>query len=169
MMEARLLRPEEAGAYAVLRAAALMESPWAFLASPEDDVPAAEVARRLGDPENAIIAVFDPGDAGRMVAMAGVARPRRVKTMHRAVIWGVYVDPAWRGRGLSRVVMAKAIETARSWPGAEVIWLSTSVVAEAALGLYESMGFERWGVEPDAIRIDGQPYDEVHFVLRIDG
>ena len=69
------------------------------------------------------------------------------------------------GRGLARAVTTAAIDTARSWRGVTVIGLSVSASAPEAIALYESLGFERWGVEPDAVRIDGVSHAEVHMAL----
>ena len=41
-----------------------------------------------------------------------------------------------------------------------------SLRAEAALRLYRALGFEQWGIEPDALRVEGQPFAEIHMILR---
>ena len=111
-----------------------------------------------------------PPDAGRgeppLIAVAGVYRSPRIKTQHKANIWGVYVAPEARGRGLGRAVVQGAIDLARTWPGVHVVCLSCSERAAAALALYRSMGFVQWGLEPDAVRIDDESAAEVHMQLR---
>lgn len=168
------LTPADARAYCALRREMLTNTPWAFWSSPEDDRAATPeaVARTLGEPEHAILAVPAPVAAGdarpaAFLACAGVVRATRRKARHRATIWGVYTTPAARGRGLGASVMAEAVRTARSWPGVELIALSASVRAEAAIRLYESLGFERWGREPDCMRVDGASYDEIHMLKRL--
>ena len=63
----------------------------------------------------------------------------------------------------SQAVMKAAMDEASTWPGIESLILAASANAPEAIGLYESLGFVRWGVEPDAIRVDGAAYEEVHF------
>jgi len=64
--------------------------------------------------------------------------------------------------------MGAAIETARSWPGVDYVGLSVSVRSQAALRLYQRLGFVVWGTEPDVARVGGTDYDEVHLALRLD-
>jgi RimJ/RimL family protein N-acetyltransferase len=79
----------------------------------------------------------------------------------------VYTRPDVRGRGLCRSVLKLLIEHARAWPGIERVQLSVSERAPAARALYESLGLESWGREPDALRIDGQSAAEIHMSLAL--
>ena len=169
MPSVRLLTPDDAPAYAALRREMLVDTPWAFLRSIDDDfaVRPEGIAAKLRENENDIAAAFDESDPPRLLASAGVVRLDPKKTRHRALIWGVYVTPAARGQGLGRAVMALAINTARSWPGVECIWLSVSDRTTAARSLYESLGFKVWGTEPDAIRIGNESAAEHHMHLRV--
>ena len=63
--------------------------------------------------------------------------------------------------------MQLAIETARSWPGVAAICLSASERSVDAIRLYKKLGFEPWGVEPDAVRIGSESAAEVHMMLRL--
>lgn len=159
----------DAAAYFAFRQQSLAESPWAFLSSPDDDrvkgVGAVEAF--LAEEENDVLVIAEDGVGARILAAAGVMRQTRAKVRHRASIWGVYCRPECRGCGHGRAVVAAAVETAASWAGVEIVGLSVSARAEAAIGLYESLGFERWGVEADAIRVDGQAYDELHMMLKL--
>lgn len=146
-----------------------MESPWAFLGAPGDDTGSepAIIAERIADPENAILGVFDERDPSQLLAVAGVFRQKRIKLRHRAGIWGVYCDPAARGRGLGRAVVQAAIDTARSWPGVKLIGLAVTARSPKVRALYESLGFIHWGTEPDSIEIDGVGADDHYLCLRL--
>lgn len=164
------LVPADAERYARLRLRMLVESPWAFSASPEDDKSQDlhHLARRLGEDEYAIFAVTTPDDpAGALIASAGISRWPSPKFRHRAAMWGVYVEPEYRGRGLGRAIMAAAIDLAATWPGVEYVDLGASERAREALRLYGSLGFVAWGREPEATKIDGRGYDEIHMALRL--
>jgi RimJ/RimL family protein N-acetyltransferase len=166
---ARLLTPDGAEAYARLRRAMLIDVPRAFASSPGEahgEKPEA-IVEYLADPCQAIAVVDHPHKPGELAAAAGIMRMKHRKMNHRVNIWGVYCVPELRGQGLGRAAMVRAIERARDWDGVEVIGLSVSARSPGALALYESLGFVRWGLEPDAMRIDGEAFDEVHLALRL--
>lgn len=171
MFAIRRLLPHDAPAYCELRRRAVAECPWAFLATPHEDTSSVPeiVAARIADPENAIVAAAAESDPTRLLAIAGVYREPREKVRHRATIWGVYCAPEVRARGLGRAVMRAAIDVARSWPGVHLVHLSVSARSPEAQALYESLGFVRWGIEPDALMIDDASADEHHMQLRLNG
>ena len=68
---------------------------------------------------------------------------------------------------MGRRIVEAALDVARSWPGVEVIGLSASTRSLAAIALYESLGFVRWGLEPDCTRAGGEPDDELHLQRRL--
>jgi len=117
----------------------------------------------LAKPFHAILATED--EAGELTAAAGVVRRPRKKLWHRAEVWGVYVRPDCRRRGLGAVVVRAAVDEGLSWPGVDSIALSVSARSDADR-LYRRLGFEAWGREPDCLRLDGVSYDEVHMILR---
>lgn len=167
MAAVRRLEPPDAAAFFELRRAALLDTPWAFLSSPEDDVARdiASVEAMLTKPEHAVFGAFD--QPGGLVAIAGVFRQSKLKARHRGEIWGVFCAPSARGQGHGRAVTSAAIEHARSWPGVEIVQLSASERTPGAIALYRSLGFEPWGTEPDAMRIGGVGHAEVHMQLRL--
>jgi RimJ/RimL family protein N-acetyltransferase len=164
----RPLAASDTEAYIRLRREMLADSPWAFAASPEDDfgLDPALLTARLAEPGQAIVGAFD--GSGRLVGATGVYRDRHRKMSHRARIWGVYVTPVARGRGLGARIMSAAMDIARSWPGITSAGLSVSVRSEEARRLYERLGFKPWGVEPGALMLDGRAYDEIHMVAFLD-
>jgi RimJ/RimL family protein N-acetyltransferase len=169
-MPARPLTPDEAHLYVAIRREMLADSPWAFGSSPSQDRRCDPDSLRasLAEPEYAILAAFTaPPAEPALLAVAGVIRDPALKRRHIAGIFGVYVTPTARGRGLGRDVVSAAIATARTWPGVEQVQLSVSNNAPAARALYDSLGFIPWGVEPDCLRIDGRSYSEVHMSLRL--
>ena len=165
----RLLTRDDLEAYAALRREMLLDSPWAFLASPGDDLASnpASLTARLKPGENEIAVIGDPERPGALLASAGVVRESHAKRRHRAFIWGVYVTPRARGRGAGEAVMRLAITTAASWTGVTAIGLSAGERSTAAIRLYERLGFRRWGLEPEAIRIGDEAAAEVHMLLTL--
>lgn len=139
----------------------LATDPHAFGAHPDSDgaLDPAVLGARLSSECNSIIVVEVDGS---LVASAGVYRDITPKVRHRAVVWGVYVEPSVRGLGYGRVVMERALSEAASWVGVDRACLSVSSGAPAARQLYESLGFVVWGVEPACLDISGVRYDEIH-------
>ncbi|MGH7243870.1 MAG: GNAT family N-acetyltransferase [Phycisphaerales bacterium] len=167
MINTVFLDAHDAVDYVALRREMLADSPWSFLASPEQDrgCDVEKVRASLGRVDAAIIGVRENGI---LLAVAGATREEALKRRHIAVIWGVYVTPVARGRGLARAVVARAIEVARQWPGIGAIQLAVNANAPKARKLYESLGFKEWGYEPDAVRIDGTSYGEHHMAIQFE-
>ncbi len=163
----RLLTPEDAPAYAEIRRAMLLDTPWSFAASPESD--------RAGDPEILRRSLTSEGHAIAggysqevLVSVAGIRRESHSKRAHIAWVWGVYTRPEHRRLGWSGRVMRLLISTAKSWGNVSRLYLGVSHAAPEARALYASLGFEPWAHEVDAIRVDGVSYDETMMRLRID-
>lgn len=165
----RALLPADAEAYATLRRRALDTDPHAFLGSPEDDfaIDAEEVRRRLVEGERLgdrfIVGAFDAGLAGFL----GFYRERMRKLRHKGRLWGFYVAPEQRGRGLGAALLDAALERARAMPGLEQLGLSVSTPCEAAHRLYRRTGFRSYGTEPRALRLDDAYLDEHLMVLEL--
>lgn len=160
--EVRPLGPDDVGRMVDLRAEMLADTPVAFLGTPEDDqglVPGV-VLRRLSHGENITMGAFGPG--GDLLSVAGVFREPRLKLAHKANIVSVYTTPSARRQGVSRAVLERLIEHARSMEGIEVLQLSVSAEAPGAQRLYEGLGFRVWGTEPRALANEGRQVDEVH-------
>ncbi len=169
-MLVRTLTPADGAAFLALRREMLADSPWSFASSPEDDVAMSPgfMEVKLLEPGQAIVGAFED-EGTRLVASAGLFRDRHLKMAHRARVWGVYVTPGSRGRGVAAAVVERAVEVARSWPGVNSVGLSVSARAVGARRVYERLGFRAWGVEPAVVRIDGEECDEVHMVRFLDG
>lgn len=65
----------------------------------------------------------------------------------------MYLDAAWRGRGLGRFLLEAALEEARG-RGARRVVLETATVLAEAMRLYERRGFRRLPGAPHACRCD---------------
>lgn len=160
----RLLSPADAQQLFSLRHQALLDSPYSFSASPEDDrvssVAAAHEQLSRG-PDSVVIGAF----AQELVGMLGLYRLAQLKTAHVVYIWGVFVAPQWRGHGLAKGLLEAAIAHARALPGVTSMQLSVNETTPGAQRVYESVGFRAWGVEPDALRLDGRSTSETHMSL----
>jgi phosphinothricin acetyltransferase len=72
----------------------------------------------------------------------------------------IYIDAAHRRRGHARTLLEHAIVAA---PGLAIEQLLAVIFGhnEASITLFESAGFERWGLLPGVTRLDGRIADIV--------
>ncbi|WP_411881903.1 N-acetyltransferase family protein [Polaromonas sp. YR568] len=102
---------------------------------------------------------------GLLRACSAVAWTSRFpSSMHKVTLWGTFVDPSHRGQGFGRMAVEAALEHARS-QDVHRVNLTVFLPNTAAIGLYQSLGFEPYGLEPEAIRLDGTFYDGQHMSL----
>jgi RimJ/RimL family protein N-acetyltransferase len=64
-------------------------------------------------------------------------------------------------------LLKAAIAHSQSIERVRQIKLGVNATNLTAKALYESVGFESYGIEPDAMNVDGIFYGEEHYVLRI--
>ncbi len=160
----RIMTPDDAEACALLRREMLLDSPSAFASSPEDDMgsDAGIVKERLAmGPDNVVIGAWSP----ELVGSVGIYRESKLKIRHRLSIWGMYVAPAFRNRGLGTALVKAAIAHGRQLDAVVQIHLEVNENAGAAQSLYEALGFRVWGTEPSALYVDGKYWAEHHMVL----
>jgi ribosomal protein S18 acetylase RimI-like enzyme len=67
-----------------------------------------------------------------------------------------FIAPWARGHGLARELVV-AVEDAARASGFSILNLDIRDTQTAAIQLYESLGYERWGTHPVYARVDGQP------------
>lgn len=163
-MNIRRLHPEDAASLVALRREALESHPLAFGASIDDDRARSLefVQTSLADSKQAVFGGFE---GENLIGMVGVIRAPQVKARHKAILWGMYVSPQAREKGVGRALLEAAIEQARAWPGVEQLHLGVTDAAVAAKRLYEAAGFWIWGREPRALQWEGRFVDEFHLVL----
>jgi len=163
----RLLSESDAEQYAELRREMLHAAPLAFGSSPGEDFvsePDAARAHIGGRPDKVIFGAFDDG----LVGAAGLFRDRHRKSAHRAHLWGTYVRPAARRRGLGAELVRAVLQHAASMPGIASLHLEVSSAAPAAQKLYESLGFRSWGLDEDVLRVDDESISEHLMAVRFD-
>jgi RimJ/RimL family protein N-acetyltransferase len=163
----RRLHAEDAERWNALRLEALQKAPRAFITSYEEvaSTPLATVATQMPSRESAD-AIFGAFCEDKLVGMTGFRVLPRIKERHKGMIWGVYVQPHLRGRGVAKMLMQQAIDRARKHVA--ILQLTAGAENTAARTLYENLGFTVYGSERRAMRLDGREYDDVHLVLYLD-
>lgn len=176
MSKVRRLSVEDVDVLFPFRLRALATDPLAFCAlrSEEEARGPGRLRSSLAEVERfAVFGAFEAaavegGDGeGALVGMVGVYREERARRAHRATIWGMFVAPEARGRGLGAALLDAAVGWASSVHGVEQVHLSVASGHLAARALYETRGFVVWGVEPAAMREGALELDEIHMMKRL--
>lgn len=159
----RLLTEADAPAFLALRQRSLREHPDSYHSSPEDwDVPVSQAAARIT--RNVVVGAF-AGDTLVGCAVLALEPRTSAKLRHKAEVWNVYLAPEHRGSGLARCIMERVVAEARRL-GLEAIVLGVAAHNARARGLYESLGFVTWGIEPRAMRLpSGEVLDDCFMQL----
>lgn len=166
-MDIRLLTGADASACRKLRLEGLRDSPNAFASHYDDEVtiPVESVAERLEPTaDNAILGAFD--DAS-LVGMVGIRREARKNLRHKALLWGMYVTPAFRGRGVGRELLKLVLERAAGMSALRQVNLCVNTENASAIAMYRAAGFETFGVERAFLIVNGAPQDLIHMVRNL--
>ncbi|WP_342117918.1 GNAT family N-acetyltransferase [Pseudoduganella sp. OTU4001] len=147
------LNQEHAAQYRALMLYGYDQEPDAFTAAADERaaLPLSWWEQRIAAPSQDSFGFGAFGD-GQLVGGVALEFSRRPKTSHKALLVGMYMHDAWRGKGLARQLVELALDHARQRPGVEVVTLTVTEGNAAAIALYEAAGFRSFGVEPMAMR-----------------
>jgi ribosomal protein S18 acetylase RimI-like enzyme len=129
------------------------------------DTPIAAGKRLVAKPDRCVLGAWIESD---LVGMVGLWREQARKLSHKAFIWGMYVAPAARRRGMGGRLLAQALARAASMPGVRQINLGVNAANAEAVALYEAAGFISFGVERGFMLLNGQLHDEIHMVRTVE-
>lgn len=96
---------------------------------------------------------------GELVGMAGANWSTREKLRHVATIYGVYVSPAQRSKGIASQLMGALLDDLSALPQLEKVSLTVNGAGEPAIRLYERFGFQRVGRARRELYVGGHYYD----------
>src|SRR5688572_30564216 len=150
---------EDAAALRTLRLEALQNRPIAFASDYEEEsqYPLSRTEEQLKDQtQNAMfVAMVD----STLIGMMGIGQYRHRNVQHNAIIWGVYVQPAWRGKNISGQMIDACINWARE-RSIKFVKLGVNATNASALNSYIRSGFRVYGVESQVIHHQGEYHDE---------
>ncbi|WP_108669253.1 GNAT family N-acetyltransferase [Peribacillus acanthi] len=163
-MAIRQLTEYDAEQYRVIRLESLQNAPEAFGSSYEEEKerPLDFFRSRLQSDYSLTFGAFE---CDILVGVVTLVKETKLKLKHRANIFAMYVLPEYRGTGLGNKLISEAINKAKEWTDVEQINLTVVSTNKSAKRLYQSIGFEVFGEEKRALKLDGRYLDEQHMVL----
>lgn len=101
---------------------------------------------------------------GSIVGSAQLVRPARNNEAQAfsASLQHSYIAPYARGHGLARRMTLRVEEAARAL-GYYLLNLDVRETQEAAIALYKSLGYIRWGIHPLYARVGGRTIRGIHY------
>lgn len=157
----RLFTPDEWPLYKGVRLKALQSDPKVFGSSYalEEPRPDAEWRATL---ERDDVGVFGVFDHGRVIGMTGIVIDKNDAAV--AKLWGSWLEPAWRSRGVSEYMYRARIDWAREHPTAKKIIVSHRASNIASEKANQKHGFVRTHAEAHEWR-DGVTEDQIFYEL----
>ncbi|MDC2864239.1 MULTISPECIES: GNAT family N-acetyltransferase [unclassified Bacillus (in: firmicutes)] len=161
----RMLTEVDAEEYWDLRLEALQKNPEAYVTTYEEAIkkeePIQEVIRNLQGEHSSTFGAFDENN--KLIGVVTLLTESRAALRHKGHIVGMYVSAQSRGRGYARNLIDEVVKKAK---GLTIEQISLSVVSDniAAKKLYQSIGFESYGVEKKALKM-GEVYRDEEFMV----
>ena len=162
----RTLNIDDLDAFIKIREDSLRIDPRSFGADSNKPLDRAITAKRMREKndEDFILGYFR-GD--EILGLVGFLREDGNKHKHKGLVWGVFVYPEHRRKGIARQLMLTLIDKAREIEGLQKIKLSAYLTSTASIDLYEKLGFKVYGTERNAAHHDGEILDEVVMDLNL--
>jgi RimJ/RimL family protein N-acetyltransferase len=159
-MHTRRLGAADANRFKAMRVEATLESPASVKSTPEEEMEKSidEFQKKLSwDTHNYVLGAFD-GD--ELIGIAGLRRERGAKIHHTAVLWGIYVTPQYRSRGVAKHLVKAILDIAEGIAEVTQIKLCVHTRNAPARQVYASSGFKSYGIEKNVVRIGAGSFDE---------
>ncbi|RLQ96723.1 GNAT family N-acetyltransferase [Falsibacillus albus] len=161
-MEYRVLTPDDAEEYLRIRLEGLKGNPEAFATTYEDKVNEKDALKKTAGRLTTTDDVFTMGafSDGKLVSVVTFVREMAPKLHHKASIFAVYTSPEYRGKGIARQLFLELLEKVKGFKGLEQLHLTVVSDNLAAIHLYKSLGFEKFGTEKNAMKHGDRYWDE---------
>jgi ribosomal protein S18 acetylase RimI-like enzyme len=104
-----------------------------------------------------------------LIGVVGIQREGRRNLRHKALIFGMYVAPAARKKGIGRALLDQTVSHAARMSGLRQVNLCVNAANASAIAMYRAAGFEAFGIERTFLIVDGVPQDLIHMVRVVSG
>ncbi len=141
-----------------LRVQSVADQPYAFGQTPEEASAVSEEEWRRRLREDLYIFVRSEG---ALRGFGCLVLEKGVKREHIGWIYSIYIAPELRGQGAGRALVEHLIEEGmKRYPKLMKVMLDATFKQEAAIALYESLGFKKIGVLEKHLRVGDEYIDE---------
>ncbi len=161
-MNIRIVKPVEWAVWKNLRLEALQNSPESFGAVFAEEAQWSEAEWKKGLESGTIFGAFS-GDG--LVGCAGFYSFDSIKKKHKGTLWGMYVQPQERGKGVGDMLVQAVIAHAKKH--VMQLHLACVITNVGAIKLYQRHGFLLYGTEPRSLRMGETFYDDALMVLKL--
>lgn len=158
------LKPDEWQKYREIRLEALKTNPLAFSNTYEDVIkfPDEKWRKQLKQSQKKAGTFFlFAFDGDKVIGMNGVYWNNKPVTKHIAEIFGVFVNPKYRGQGIGRRLMEDIIKEIKKNPQFTKIKLGVNIKNAPAMKLYKSCGLKVVGRLEKELKFGKKYYDEL--------
>lgn len=157
----RKLERTDAQEFQRLRLFALQNNSTSFGSSFEEEVKKSlEQFEVFIDPTNERV-FWGAFEEDKLIGMVGLGREDGVKTEHKGFIRSMFVDPSARKRGVASELLKTAINFSEAQLKLEQLTLAVNSTNIEAINLYKKFKFIEYGIEPNALKIEGKYFAEV--------
>lgn len=163
-MDIKLITQLDAENYRSIRLEALKNSPEAFCSSYEEEKEYSleQFKTRI---QSESVFTFGAFENEQLIGVATLVKDAKHKSKHKATIVGVYVTPKKRGLGVAKELIQEVLKKIQTFKEIEQVNLAVVSTNESAMRLYSSLGFQVFGTEKNALKINNMYYDEDYMVL----
>lgn len=164
----RRLESKDSSAYYKLRLRGLQLHPEAFGTGAEDWSKATDeqVKSLLGQSsqDDFVLGHFEDDE---LMGVIGLKREKKNSVQHKATVWGLMVLPEFQRQGIGRKLLRELVHRASENLELQFIRAIVTDASENASVLFESQGFEKYGLESRGIRKDNQFFDQIYLALNL--
>lgn len=151
--------------FVALRKEALVSYPESFSASEQEEVTSRKDFFETAL-QHSLHFIFGAFEGEKLLGMAIFLREKKFKIRHKGEIVSTYVKQEYHGQRIGLNLMKHVLEKAFQQPGLQQINLVVNSQRPSAIALYKKLGFVQYGLEINAICVEGKMYDAIHMVKK---
>ena len=103
--------------------------------------------------------VFGAYQKNKIIGLATLTQENGIKFSHKASLSSVFIEPEFQQKGVASILLGAIIEYSEKH--VEQILLTVADDNKPAIHLYKKFGFETYGIETQAMKVNGQYTDEI--------
>lgn len=165
-MEIKIIEKSDWFSYQKLRLTALKVAHESFGSTYEREIQFTkhQIIERISSNSNKFfMGVFDGKE---LVGMVSFHREVGQKDRHKGNIYGLFIHGDYQNKGLGKLLLSTLIDKVKKdYPDLEQISLSVVSNNTSGIKLYSNLGFEKYGVEINALKDGDKYFDENLMVL----